>query len=128
MFLAIGVMVAAILWCSDWAFRYFHVNSSVLLTDADFVFGFVVGPVPRSLPSETRRAFSQNVGENAVYHADTGCNGANIGLVSRCPYSLSRPRLPGILMGHRRPDYRDDPRHSGTMPAPRQPPLLYRNA
>ncbi len=57
-FLALGVMIAAILWGNDWALRYVHVASGILLTGADILFGFVVGPVIRSLSFDARRAFS----------------------------------------------------------------------
>lgn len=57
-FLALGVMVAAILWGSDWALRYIHVASGILLTGADILFGFLVGPVLRAIPFEARRAYS----------------------------------------------------------------------
>ena len=57
-FLVLGVMVAAIIWGNSWALRYVHVASGILLTGADILFGFVVGPVLRSLPFEARRAYS----------------------------------------------------------------------
>ena len=57
-FLALGVMVVAIIWGNDWFLRYVHVASGILLTGADILFGFVVGPVLRSLNFEARRAFS----------------------------------------------------------------------
>ena len=57
-FLALGVMVVAIVWGNDWFLRYVHVASGVLLTGADILFGFVVGPVLRSLSFDSRRAFS----------------------------------------------------------------------
>ena len=57
-FLALGVMVVAIIWGSNWFLRYIHVASGILLTGADILFGFVVGPVLRSLNFEARRAFS----------------------------------------------------------------------
>ena len=57
-FLALGVMVVAIVWGNNWFLRYVHVASGILLTGADILFGFVVGPVLRGLPFEARRAFS----------------------------------------------------------------------
>lgn len=57
-FLALGVMVVSIVWGNDWFLRYVHVASGVLLTGADILFGFVVGPVLRSLSFDARRAFS----------------------------------------------------------------------
>ena len=55
---ALGVMVFAIVWQDEWLLRYVHVASGVLLTGADILFGFVVGPVVRRLPFDARRAFS----------------------------------------------------------------------
>lgn len=55
---ALGLMVFAIVWRDEWLLRYVHVASGVLLTGADILFGFVVGPVVRRLPFEARRAFS----------------------------------------------------------------------
>lgn len=60
-FLALGVMVAAIIWDDEWLLRYVHIVSGVLLTGADILFGFIVGPVVRSLSFEARRAFSLNI-------------------------------------------------------------------
>ena len=57
-FLALGVMVFAIVWEDAWLLRYVHVASGVLLTGADILFGFVVGPVVRNMPFEARRAWS----------------------------------------------------------------------
>ena len=57
-FLALGVMIVAIVWGNNWFLRYVHVASGVLLTGADILFGFVVGPVLRSLSFDARRAFS----------------------------------------------------------------------
>ena len=34
-FLALGVMVVAIIWGNDWFLRYVHVASGILLTGAD---------------------------------------------------------------------------------------------
>ena len=55
---ALGLMVFAILWRDEWLLRYVHVASGVLLTGADILFGFVVGPVVRRMPFEARRAFA----------------------------------------------------------------------
>ena len=60
-FLALGVMVVAIIWGYDWFLRYLHVASGILLTGADILFGFVVGPVVRAMPFEARRSFSLNM-------------------------------------------------------------------
>ena len=59
--LSLGVMVFAIVWGDEWLLRYIHVASGVLLTGADILFGFVVGPVLRRMPFEARRAFSLNM-------------------------------------------------------------------
>ena len=59
--LVLGVMVFAIVWRNEWLLRYVHVASGVLLTGADILFGFVVGPVLRRLSFEARRAFSLNM-------------------------------------------------------------------
>ena len=56
--MALGLMVFAIVWQDEWLLRYVHVASGVLLTGADILFGFVVGPVVRRLPFEARRAFA----------------------------------------------------------------------
>ena len=60
-FLALGVMVVSIIWGNDWFLRYLHVASGILLTGADILFGFVVGPVVRAMPFEARRSFSLNM-------------------------------------------------------------------
>ena len=60
-FLALVVMVVAIIWGNDWFLRYLHVASGILLTGADILFGFVVGPVVRAMPFEARRSFSLNM-------------------------------------------------------------------
>jgi len=60
-FLALGVMVVAIIWGNDWFLRYLHVASGILLTGADILFGFVVGPVVRAMPFDARRSFSLNM-------------------------------------------------------------------
>ncbi len=56
-FLALGVMVWAIQYGEDWPLRFVHVTSGVLLTGADILMGFVIGPVVRRLDFEARRAF-----------------------------------------------------------------------
>ena len=55
---ALGLMVFAVVWRDEWLLRYVHVASGVLLTGADILFGFVVGPVVRRMPFEARRAFA----------------------------------------------------------------------
>jgi hypothetical protein len=53
---ALAVMTAAILGPSDWFLNWVHVMSGTLWTGIDLFMGFVVGPVLRLLPMETRRA------------------------------------------------------------------------
>ena len=60
--LALGVMIAAInVTAYDWPLRFIHVASGVLLTGADILMGFVIGPTLRKLDFEARRQFSQNL-------------------------------------------------------------------
>jgi tellurite resistance protein TehA-like permease len=60
--LALGVMVVAIqLDGYDWPLRFVHVASGVLLTGADIIMGFLIGPTLRKLDFEARRKFSQNL-------------------------------------------------------------------
>jgi hypothetical protein len=57
--LALGVMVAAIeLDAYDWPLRFVHVASGVLLTGADVILGFLVGPTLRRLDFALRRQFT----------------------------------------------------------------------
>ena len=56
--IALGVMVKAIVSGDDWLLRYVHVASGVLLTGADILLGFVVGPIVRRLEFEARRSFT----------------------------------------------------------------------
>jgi hypothetical protein len=56
--LALGLMVAVILHDEPWPLRFVHVSSGVLLTGADVLMGFLIGPVIRRLDFEARRAFS----------------------------------------------------------------------
>lgn len=56
--LALGVMVAAIVSDHEWSLRYVHVASGVLLTGADILMGFLIGPILRRLGNEARREFS----------------------------------------------------------------------
>ena len=56
--LALGVMVAAIVSGDEWSLRYVHVASGVLLTGADILMGFLIGPILRRLGNEARREFS----------------------------------------------------------------------
>ncbi len=56
--LALGVMVAAIVSDHEWSLRYTHVASGVLLTGADILMGFLIGPILRGLGFEARREFT----------------------------------------------------------------------
>ncbi len=56
--LALGVMVAAIVSGDEWSLRYVHVASGVLLTGADILLGFLIGPVVRKLDFSARREFT----------------------------------------------------------------------
>lgn len=60
-FIALSVMVGAILYDEPWPLRFVHVASGVLLTGFDILMGFVIGPVVRRLEFEGRRAFSLNL-------------------------------------------------------------------
>lgn len=53
---ALAVMTAAILGESIWFLNFIHVIAGVLWTGIDLFMGFVVGPILRRLPFETRRA------------------------------------------------------------------------
>ena len=53
---AIAVMTAAILSSNLWFLNFVHVMAGALWTGVDLFMGFVVGPVLRSVPFETRRA------------------------------------------------------------------------
>jgi hypothetical protein len=55
---AIGIMVAAIVSGDEWSLRYVHVASGVLLTGADILMGFLIGPILRGLGFEARREFT----------------------------------------------------------------------
>jgi tellurite resistance protein TehA-like permease len=60
--LALGLMIVAIKLDSyDWPLRFVHVASGVLLTGADIIMGFLIGPTLRKLDFEARRKFSQNL-------------------------------------------------------------------
>lgn len=55
---ALGIMVAAIVSGDEWSLRYVHVASGVLLTGADIMLGFLIGPIIRRLDFAARRAFT----------------------------------------------------------------------
>jgi len=54
--LALGVMVAVIVWGNLWALNFMHVMCGVLWTGIDLFMGFIVGPIMRTLPPPARRA------------------------------------------------------------------------
>ena len=56
--IAFGIMVAAINSDDAWSLRYVHVASGVLLTGADILMGFLIGPIIRGLQFEARREFT----------------------------------------------------------------------
>ena len=56
--IAICIMVAAIVSDDAWSLRYVHVASGVLLTGADILMGFLIGPIIRGLRFEARREFT----------------------------------------------------------------------
>ena len=53
---ALAAMIAAILSPSLWFLTWVHIMSGVLWTGIDLFLGFVIGPIIRRLPFETRRA------------------------------------------------------------------------
>lgn len=57
--LAFAAMIAAILTPQfDWPLRFIHVASGVLLTGADIIMGFLIGPTLRLLDFPARRIFT----------------------------------------------------------------------
>jgi hypothetical protein len=54
--LALAVMIASILGDNLWLLTFVHIMAGVLWTGIDLFMGFVVGPVLRRLPLDTRRA------------------------------------------------------------------------
>jgi hypothetical protein len=54
--IALGVMIVAILGDNIWLLRWVHVMSGVLWTGIDLFLGFIIGPIMRRLPFETRRS------------------------------------------------------------------------
>ena len=53
--IALIAMFVAIFGSSNWFLRWVHVMSGVLWTGIDLFLGFVLGPILRRLPFETRR-------------------------------------------------------------------------
>jgi len=57
--LALAVMIVAIrLDAYDWPIRFVHVASGVLLTGADIILGFIIGPTLRRLDWPARQQFT----------------------------------------------------------------------
>jgi uncharacterized membrane protein len=54
--LALAAMIAAILNANTWYLNFVHVMAGALWTGIDLFMGFVIGPVLRMLPMETRRS------------------------------------------------------------------------
>ena len=54
--LALAIMVAAIVRANFWFLNFVHVFAGLLWTGIDLFMGFVVGPVMRQSPVETRRS------------------------------------------------------------------------
>ena len=60
--LAFAAMIVAINTPGyDWPLRFVHVTSGVLLTGADIIMGFLIGPTLRKLTFEARRTFTLNL-------------------------------------------------------------------
>jgi uncharacterized membrane protein len=56
--LVLIILVMAIITENDWLLRFIHIVSGVLLTGADILFGFLVGPIVRRMSFEARREFT----------------------------------------------------------------------
>ena len=56
--LVLAVMVVVIVGEHDWLLRFFHIVSGILLTGADILFGFLIGPILRRMSFEARRQFT----------------------------------------------------------------------
>src|SRR3974390_1255026 len=56
--LALAIMVAAIVRANFWFLNFVHVFAGLLWTGIDLFMGFVVGPVMRQSPVETRRSMT----------------------------------------------------------------------
>ncbi len=54
--LAIAAMIGAILNTNTWYLNFVHVMAGALWTGIDLFMGFVIGPVLRTLPLQTRRS------------------------------------------------------------------------
>ncbi|MCC7346641.1 MAG: hypothetical protein IT538_04515 [Variibacter sp.] len=53
---AILVMIGVIVRGNDWTLNFIHVMAGCLWTGIDLFMGFIVGPILRRIPMETRRA------------------------------------------------------------------------
>ncbi len=56
--LLFGAMIWAIHSPYEWPLRFIHVTSGVLLTGADIIMGFLIGPTLRMLTFDARRTFT----------------------------------------------------------------------
>jgi len=56
--MALAIMVAAIVRANFWFLNFVHVFAGLLWTGIDLFMGFVVGPVMRQSPVETRRSMT----------------------------------------------------------------------
>jgi hypothetical protein len=56
--LALAIMMAAIVRANFWFLNFVHVFAGLLWTGVDLFMGFVVGPVMRQSPVETRRSMT----------------------------------------------------------------------
>lgn len=59
----VALLFAAMIWAIhtpqyDWPLRFVHVASGVLLTGADIIMGFLIGPTLRMLTFDARRTFT----------------------------------------------------------------------
>ena len=59
----VALLFAAMIWAIhtpqyDWPLRFIHVASGVLLTGADIIMGFLIGPTLRMLTFDARRTFT----------------------------------------------------------------------
>lgn len=53
--LSIAIMIAIIVWGNLWALNFLHVAAGLLWTGIDLFMGFIIGPILRQVPFETRR-------------------------------------------------------------------------
>ena len=98
--IAVIVIIVAIIRPSDWFLNWVHVMFGTLWTGIDLFMGFVVGPVLRTLPLETRRAvLNELIPRTLVLMPTLSIVTGTARLVSRQAARLSRDWLSGILLG-----------------------------